>query len=65
MLRKTLCRPAPHCQFHLPFSSYCDVAQAWNYFAFAVESYVNIASRGMFIFAQQRMHLPILRSQDR
>jgi hypothetical protein len=36
MLRQTLCRLAPLCPFHLPFSSYCNVAQAQSYFASTV-----------------------------
>jgi hypothetical protein len=36
MLRQTLCRLAPPCPFHLPFTSYCDVAQARSYFASTV-----------------------------
>jgi hypothetical protein len=33
---QTLCRLAPSCPFHLPFPSYCDVAQARSYFASTV-----------------------------
>jgi hypothetical protein len=36
MLKQTLCRLAHSCPFHLPFPSYCDVAQARSYFASTV-----------------------------
>jgi hypothetical protein len=36
MLRQTLCRLASPYPFHLPFTSYCDVAQARSYFVSTV-----------------------------
>jgi hypothetical protein len=40
ILRMTFCRLAPRCLFHLPFPSYCDVAQSRSYFASTVCYYL-------------------------
>jgi hypothetical protein len=61
-LRRTLCRLAPPCPFHLPFASCCDVAKAQIYSASTVlDKASHMKVRGA---VEVKLHMFLTSAQD-